>query len=26
MDFKIEGGQIKFGDANINARLEWSLL
>ncbi len=25
MDFKIEGGQIKFGDANINAKLEWSL-
>jgi len=25
MDFKIEGGQIKFGDANINAKLKWSL-
>ena len=25
MDFKIEGGQIKFMDANINAKLEWSL-
>ena len=26
MHFKLEGGQIKFGDANINAKLEWSLL
>jgi len=26
MDFKIEGGQIKFMDANINAKLEWSPL
>ena len=26
MDFKIEGGQIKFMDANINAKLVWSLL
>ena len=25
MDFKIEGGQIKFMDANINAKLVWSL-
>ena len=25
MDFKIEGGQIKFGDANINAKLVWRL-
>jgi len=25
MDFKIEGGQIKFMDANINAKLAWSL-
>jgi len=26
MDFKIEGGQIKFMDANINAKLVWSPL
>ena len=25
MDFKIEGGQIKFMDANINTKLVWSL-
>ena len=25
MEFKIEGGQIKFMDANINAKLVWSL-
>ena len=25
MDSKIEGGQIKFGDVNINAKLKWSL-
>ena len=26
MEFKIEGGQIKFMDANINAKLVWSLV